>query len=1426
MTIEQDPKLAAFFRDRKGRRNWHDPTTGKFAPAGFISMDLLRKLWSGDSKAATEFDKKVRDYRMKNRFVKEPGEAFRALIGIEPNDPQQRLYWKSGERRLQSLWPRLQRERHDAYIVTDKMPPGVTNPKLHNPHTKVYSTLDEAVADAESRGAANITPRKNLAITPEEAAARQLEIQQRLEGGDGPQIDPVFNRPNPLTERAPAARRLNVERLVADIGPGYYKNISGGELRREPDGSVVLPRPRQPDVAVRIALAPDGSYTVERLQRGKVVKRAVGLSSGDVGKAAYSAARSPQDLGLADPPGVQIERRQSLLDRARALLDTPSAMSRDDSAALDTLPNLRLAPVRNDRVDYKPTPEDVARDSDPAVAKARVEDIARRRRKAEAEVRQMLTDGEKLRQPQILEPDTRRRGEPPTSPEPITQDWEFDEATGKYVKKGLPYRGAERVREHMAAIRAYVATLPDPRTVPPEEREATATARIEELNGYDMLSGLLSDTGRSILATESLHDKLGPRGDRYSAERRRQHEALLDTMVEMIAASGVPRDRRALFIGGPPGAGKTTLLRNLSNPDPNSELARVLAASGLKFDVKMYEPMPNGEYGLDSSKLKGAVPGGQTHAAIGADIVKEWMAALGMGPDTGLMPLENASLIHGESQYLADQLEQRLLAEGFNVVHDGTMASASSTQDRLERLKRAGYDAPDAIMVQVPLSESEKSAVGRYLRGLDDPYGPRFVPGSRSKLDTAPDSEKPASLAVFDDMVASRQFRNGLLINNEGVSTAYKNPDFQSRVDAIVVNGRKISADMLVKSSAPPWQLSMSRNTTSGPDAKRRQTVMDRVREALRTPPAMTPEDQAALDTLPNLRISPVADMEVPVPAERPLDMRQLRQQMGNMNIAAISGGRVIENSDGSVTLPVGRGYSVRVSLAGNDTYTVERVFTRQPNPPKVKGRRIGVFADEVGQAAYEASNFRDDYPMDPPNTLQISPIGNTGISFNRPGLLVQRGYEPNPPSYDYNNLTGDALTTAIASETDEQLRSMVQSRSVSPDAREAARAELARRTPKKKSLLDRAREVLNPPVPDGEDAPRVRDEDPFAVLDTLPNLKIAPILETTPWPEMTTEERMQALSAMSDADLRRMLRSDRFDDATVSDIRALLEERTRLPVKPPVLRTVDPPLSFTADPNGMNGFASNLSGAMRQLLDSQSRPAGRAIMLVPSTDKDGRPDLRMMFMDLADRREGIDEVAVVDGVPVVFPAAARDQLSQLRFVKRARGEGYYTLPVGMDPSPTIEQRRNKQTLSNGPRLTTEIKGWDDRRVMERIGELDDWYRRSVERRSWFWSPETSSELLQREKNQLAIRAYERQKLVIEALGRGLDVPERPGDPGPSSPLVRRPGQTMADMEQAISQMSTDDLQRLIRTGNADTATLALARQMLNDREAADQGAA
>lgn len=103
-TVPDDgAKTAAFFVNRRGVRVWHDPTTGKFAPAGFVSPKLLARLWRGDSKAGMELDDAVRTARRDAPDLDLDGVAAKVL-GPRPSDALKGLHWDSGRRRIGTMW--------------------------------------------------------------------------------------------------------------------------------------------------------------------------------------------------------------------------------------------------------------------------------------------------------------------------------------------------------------------------------------------------------------------------------------------------------------------------------------------------------------------------------------------------------------------------------------------------------------------------------------------------------------------------------------------------------------------------------------------------------------------------------------------------------------------------------------------------------------------------------------------------------------------------------------------------------------------------------------------------------------------------------------------------------------------------------------------------------------------------------------------------------------------------------------------------------------------------------------------------------------------------------------------------------------------------------------------------------------------------
>ena len=96
----------------------------------------------------------------------------------------------------------------------------------------------------------------------------------------------------------------------------------------------------------------------------------------------------------------------------------------------------------------------------------------------------------------------------------------------------------------------------------------------------------------------------------------------------------------------------------------------------------------------------------------------------------------------------------------------------------------------------------------------------------------------------------------------------------------------------------------------------------------------------------------------------RPFNEDELINQIGRMNIFAISGGRVgvTKNNQGEtveIELKVSNGYRVVISLGWNDEYIVSRQFVRN-GVVYDKGTLENVPCENVGEVAYKASCFRN----------------------------------------------------------------------------------------------------------------------------------------------------------------------------------------------------------------------------------------------------------------------------------------------------------------------------------------------------------------------------------------------------------------------------------------------------------------------------------
>ena len=92
-------------------------------------------------------------------------------------------------------------------------------------------------------------------------------------------------------------------------------------------------------------------------------------------------------------------------------------------------------------------------------------------------------------------------------------------------------------------------------------------------------------------------------------------------------------------------------------------------------------------------------------------------------------------------------------------------------------------------------------------------------------------------------------------------------------------------------------------------------------------------------------------------------DPYAVRDQIGMMNVLAISGGRwFYDNTENTVILPVRYGYKVVVKYNEGSTITPSQRILVRGTKVTVKGEKSGICNDNLGSVAYAASCFREEF--------------------------------------------------------------------------------------------------------------------------------------------------------------------------------------------------------------------------------------------------------------------------------------------------------------------------------------------------------------------------------------------------------------------------------------------------------------------------------
>lgn len=201
--------------------------------------------------------------------------------------------------------------------------------------------------------------------------------------------------------------------------------------------------------------------------------------------------------------------------------------------------------------------------------------------------------------------------------------------------------------------------------------------------------GRLTKAHDAELSTDYPHTT-DPDRQQWTPQRDTIHGEIVKDIYER--ASGVPCEYKAIIVGGLGGAGKTTILTE--------------------------------NVGIDLSR----------YLIVNPDDIKEEMARRGLVPEIeGLTPMEASDLVHEESSAVAKQLAHRAQLEGKNMIWDITMSSESSTQQRIDALRSAGYTQVDGIFVEISIETSIRRTQFRHREGHDKyragiGLGGRYIP--------------------------------------------------------------------------------------------------------------------------------------------------------------------------------------------------------------------------------------------------------------------------------------------------------------------------------------------------------------------------------------------------------------------------------------------------------------------------------------------------------------------------------------------------------------------------------------------------------------------------------------------------------------------------------------------------------------------------
>lgn len=217
-----------------------------------------------------------------------------------------------------------------------------------------------------------------------------------------------------------------------------------------------------------------------------------------------------------------------------------------------------------------------------------------------------------------------------------------------------------------------------------------------ELEGHITRFGLDDPwSDRSGVSSRMLHSS----DELYTAERLDLHARVVDEALAMRA--DVPRRRQlgVVVTAGPPGAGKSTALAVM----PEFATFRHVDADHFK-DALLTDAVARGD-------------------------LADWLAHP-LEDGRPISPRELASFVHAESTVVAEQMRERCLGDGENVVLHGTLSSTDHAEQLLAEFAQFDYPKITIVDVEPDRATALDQALSRWWqeRTGGGPLGGRYVP--------------------------------------------------------------------------------------------------------------------------------------------------------------------------------------------------------------------------------------------------------------------------------------------------------------------------------------------------------------------------------------------------------------------------------------------------------------------------------------------------------------------------------------------------------------------------------------------------------------------------------------------------------------------------------------------------------------------------